>query len=355
MSLQFWLETARDHPDRDRRCEALYVLAGRWRGQPEVASVLRERATCDDYWRARAISLQLLADISGHGDSACEMILDCVESDLDSRVRSTAVEIMPQIWLGEAKALAEILSDWARTSKHADVRQSALLAICEKFGNDKSVLMLLLNRAENDPDPLVRVVAVEALFRHGRDDPKVYSFLCERAQVDDDPDVRRAANEVALPKIKVFVSYSHKDTKYAELLIGYISGELKRNGIELWWDGRIVTGSLWDNEIRSKIRASHIALVLVSQSFLNSDYCQKVEVRGFLRQRRSEGMVIFPIILSACAWQSYDWLSETQALPTSGRNIKSHYRVPGKREELFYRVLVHLQQVAREIRNEMKR
>jgi len=61
-------------------------------------------------------------------------------------------------------------------------------------------------------------------------------------------------------------------------------------------------------------------------------------------------MVIFPIILSACAWESYDWLSETQVLPIGGRNLKSHYRALGKREELFYKILIHLQQVAREIR-----
>jgi hypothetical protein len=354
MPLQSWQEIAREHPDGDRRCEALHELASQWEGRPEVVTLLRERATHDDYWRVRAISLQLLADIGGQDDSTCKFIINRVESDLDSRVRSTAVEIVPRIWPGEVKELVRILSDWIRSSKRDDVRQTALIAICEKFRNDSYVLTLLIERAKGDSDPIVRLVAVEALVRDWRDDPQVFSFLHERAQNDNDPDVKRAANRVTLPRIKVFVSYSHHDIQYVKSLIEYISGELKRDGIDLWWDDRIVTGSFWDKEIKSKIRESHIALALVSQSFLNSDYCQKVEVRNFLRQRRAAGMVIFPIILSACAWQDYDWLSETQALPTGGKNLKSHYKASGKREELFYRVLIHLQQVAREIRRDIK-
>lgn len=139
-----------------------------------------------------------------------------------------------------------------------------------------------------------------------------------------------------------------------KLILEYVSRELGRDGIELWWDERIVTGSLWDNEIKAKIRESHIALVLVSQSFLNSDYCQKVEIRSFMQKRKSEGMVIFPIILSACLWDYYEWLSTTQFLPPGDKNLKSHYQGPGKREELFLRILVQLREVAREIRFNLK-
>jgi hypothetical protein len=353
MSLHSWQETAIKHPDAEHRCKALHELA-KWGDRSEIMALLRERAAHDDYWRARTISLQLLVDLGDHDLPACEFILERADNDSDSRVRSTAIEIIPEIWPGTAQELSNTLSERAYSSRYADVRHAALLAIYETFRNDSSVLVLIKNRAENDPDPIVRLVAVEALVRDWRNDPDIFSFLCQRAQEDSDPDVRRAANGVTLPTINIFVSYSHKDKQYAKTLVEYISGELKRDSIELWWDERIVTGSLWDKAIRSKIRGSHVALVLVSQSLLNSDYCQKVEIRTFLRQRRSEGMVIFPIVLSACAWQSYDWLSETQVLPTGGKNLKSHYNTTGKREELFYRVLIHLQQVAREIRSDMK-
>ena len=186
------------------------------------------------------------------------------------------------------------------------------------------------------------------LWMDGAQTLKVYQFLCDRAKLDTDPDVRRAANKVALPRVKVFFSYSHEDKKDAQRLVKYVSNELGRDRIELWWDERVVTSSAWDEEIKTKIRESDIALVLVSQAFLNSNYCQKVEVQSFLRQRRSSGMAIFPIILSACSWDSYGWLSGTQYLPPSGRNLKSHYATAGKREEIFNIVVSHLRQIARD-------
>ena len=190
--------------------------------------------------------------------------------------------------------------------------------------------------------------AVERLMDGWSSDARVYQFLCDRAKLDTDPDVSRAANKVALPRVRVFFSYGYEDKKDVQRLVKYVSNEIGRDRIELWWDERIVTSSAWDEEIKKKICDSDIALILVSQAFLNSHYCQKVEVQSFLRERRSSGMVIFPIILSACSWENYGWLSGTQYLPPSGRNLKSHYAASGKREELFNIVVSHLRQIARD-------
>ena len=86
--------------------------------------------------------------------------------------------------------------------------------------------------------------------------------------------------------MKVFVSYSHRDAAYlaADSLLGHLKG-LERDGVEFWWDERLVTGEDWDAEIRARIAGTDVALVLVSQSFLDSAYCTDVEIRGFSRTR----------------------------------------------------------------------
>ena len=296
MSLQSLLETARNHPDEDQRANALDQFAAEYGEQQETYQILHERCTQDHSWRVREKALRLLSSLPQHKHTAAPLAVDRVMNDHEAKVRSSAIEILPQVWVGNQKSLSKTLSDWVRTSGNADVRHVALLTLCETYKNTQVVLGLLLDRAEHDDEPIVRTVAVERLVDGWSADAKVYQFLCDRAKTDTDPDVKRAANKVALRKVRIFFSYSHEDKKDAQRLVKYISNEIGRDRIELWWDERIVTSSAWDEEIKTKIRESDIALVLVSQAFLNSNYCQKVEVQSFLRQRRSSGMAIFPIL-----------------------------------------------------------
>lgn len=146
--------------------------------------------------------------------------------------------------------------------------------------------------------------------------------------------------KAAAPKVRVFFSYSHVDKKYMDKrsLLGYLDG-LERSGeVEFWWDEEIVAGDKWDEEIRGRIRETDIALILVSQWFLNSAYCQKVEIRNFLHECQRNGLIIFPIILSACDWKAHDWLRQRQLLPKEDRNIEEHYSRSGKRKALYLEI-----------------
>jgi len=151
-------------------------------------------------------------------------------------------------------------------------------------------------------------------------------------------------------KVKVFIGYSHHDKRYLRdtSLLGYLKA-LEKEGVEFLSDERITTGNLWGQEIQAKITESNIALLLVSQTFLNSQYIQNEEIPRFLDQRKNQGMVMFPIILSACDWESHQWLKETQFLPKDGKNIASDYKNKGRREELFLLILRDLRNQAQKI------
>lgn len=147
---------------------------------------------------------------------------------------------------------------------------------------------------------------------------------------------------------KIFVSYSHQDSKYLEKksLLGYLRG-LEREGIEFWYDGDILAGDNWNNEIKENIENADIALVLVSQAFLNSKYCIEVEIEEFLNQRKEKGLTIFPVILSHCDWKSHDWLSSTQFEPREGKSIERDFGNKGKRDELFLKIFEQLREISR--------
>lgn len=140
--------------------------------------------------------------------------------------------------------------------------------------------------------------------------------------------------------IKIFISYSHIDKEYLneDSLLGYLKGLEQEAEVEFWWDGNLVGGDYWDEEIRNRIRETGIALVLVSQYFLNSDYIQKTEIRGFLEQCRDNGLIILPVILSPCDWEHCDWLKSRQFLPSGGETIEVDYTEPGRRKGLFLKI-----------------
>jgi hypothetical protein len=156
-------------------------------------------------------------------------------------------------------------------------------------------------------------------------------------------------------QIKIFISYSHQDVKYLQQnsLLGYLSG-LKREGFDFWHDERITTSDLWDERIKNEIELTDIALVFVSQAFLNSRYCQDIEISRFLKVRRETSLRIFPVILSPCDWRSYEWLSSTQCLPGGGQTIETHFKSKGKREGLYLKILEMLRKVGDEVRNNRK-
>lgn len=144
--------------------------------------------------------------------------------------------------------------------------------------------------------------------------------------------------------IRVFVSYSHQDQKYLanDSLLGFLKG-LEQEGFEFWHDQNILAGEIWDKEIRRQMELADIALVLVSQAFLNSKYCREREIASFIEERRRRGLVIVPVILSACNWRGYDWLRETQFLPKDGKNVESAFKNKGQRKVFFLEVFKDLQ------------
>jgi len=108
--------------------------------------------------------------------------------------------------------------------------------------------------------------------------------------------------------------------------------------VEFWTDERITTGSFWNDEIRARLEQSDIALVLVSQAFLDSPFCPQIEIESFLDSCRKRGLLIFPIVLSPCEWEKHEWLATRQFLPGGTETIEEHYTEPGKQKRLFLRI-----------------
>ena len=123
---------------------------------------------------------------------------------------------------------------------------------------------------------------------------------------------------------EIFVSYSHQDDKYLHdnSLLGYLK-ILERDGAASSSDTKIKTGSAWERVIKQRIDAADIVLALVTQMFLVSDFCQNIEIASFLKRSRDSGLIIFPVIISACSWKQFDWLRERQFFLAMAKILKN--------------------------------
>jgi len=86
---------------------------------------------------------------------------------------------------------------------------------------------------------------------------------------------------------EVFISYSHKDKKQLEELQVYLR-QLKNDGITVWYDDAIKSGDKWKQEIKKHISMASIAILMVSPSFLTSDFILNEELPDLLHDAEDE-------------------------------------------------------------------
>ena len=124
------------------------------------------------------------------------------------------------------------------------------------------------------------------------------------------------------PPVRLFISYSHQDEEYRKSLVENLA-LLRRQGIiEDWHDRMIEAGDDWSNEISSALANSRIVILLISSSFINSDYCFGNEMEQALKMHEQNQAKVIPILIRQCDWKSAPFGS-LQALPRDARPVKS--------------------------------
>jgi hypothetical protein len=102
----------------------------------------------------------------------------------------------------------------------------------------------------------------------------------------------------------VFVSYSHKDSRDADLVVEELRNE--KPNIRLFFDQmKLDPGAAWQQTIYESIDASSRVLVMFSPDYLRSKVCLE-EFNIALHRRRDTGKeILFPIYLYSAALPTY--------------------------------------------------
>ena len=142
---------------------------------------------------------------------------------------------------------------------------------------------------------------------------------------DRDFFVRRAAGNGRRrleKRVRVFISYSHKDEAWKDMLVTHLRSFVHQGDVVLWDDRKIGTGTDWYPKIREEIEKVDITICLISADYLASGFINKEEIPDMKRRRKDEGMLILPLLLSPCSWKAVKWLSGIQMFPRGGLSLE---------------------------------
>jgi TIR domain-containing protein len=145
--------------------------------------------------------------------------------------------------------------------------------------------------------------------------------------------------------IEIFFSYAHEDETWRAKLSKFLR-RLERDGeIQSWHDRDISGGKEWEKEIMTHLNTAHIILLLISQDFIDSDFCSGVELKQAMERHKAGTARVIPIIVRHSDWQGTSF-AQLQALPRDGKPLSTW----SDEDEALLQVTRGIRQVIKELK-----
>lgn len=120
--------------------------------------------------------------------------------------------------------------------------------------------------------------------------------------------------------IEVFISFSHKDDELMEALCAHLATLRRQGKITAWYDRAVEAGEEWEAHILSKLESARIILMLISASFMASDYCYDIEMQRAMQRHEAGTVRVIPVILRPVDWEGTPF-RKLKALPEDGKPV----------------------------------
>ena len=153
---------------------------------------------------------------------------------------------------------------------------------------------------------------------------------------------------------ELFYSYAHEDERHLNQLQKHLNVLVIDRLMSHWYDRDIPPGDEWDRKIDERIRSADIILLIVSPSFLASEYIREKELKIALQRHEAGAARVIPVILEKCLWKKravFQGVKKLQALPKNAKAVRSW--VPQRNG--WYDVAEKLEAIIEDLNKQMKK
>ncbi|MEO5355216.1 MAG: TIR domain-containing protein, partial [Magnetococcus sp. XQGC-1] len=119
---------------------------------------------------------------------------------------------------------------------------------------------------------------------------------------------------VFIMPVRLFISYASKDGHWRDRILTAMSALVRSEWVVPWHDRKIEGGDEWEAKIFEQIASADVALLLISENFLASDFINDKEIPALRRRFGSEKKRIIPILVDFCFYETMEFLHGLQLL-----------------------------------------
>ncbi|MBB5284259.1 hypothetical protein HNQ92_002402 [Rhabdobacter roseus] len=105
-------------------------------------------------------------------------------------------------------------------------------------------------------------------------------------------------------KDNIFIYYSHNEEKYKNEIVSSIEG-IRQTGLDIsyWVDDKLHSGDDFLVTIKEKLNKASIAIIIVSRSFMASEFIQKIELPALLDAAAEKGTRFLIVVAQKCHFE----------------------------------------------------